>query len=1777
MKKILIIFITAAVFNFCNAQIDYVGPSHILFNINSTSPTDTLNLPTYITSDFGPRYLEPPRASYDWHQGIDISPGAQDTDVGYRLRAINGGTIAKIGASTSQTNPLYYIAVDHINYDFGYVHIFPSNSTTIPVSSGGFTLVNTHHGPFQPDKYGIITPDSILLSDCDPCNGYFYVLGNDTIRAIDTIVANQYIAPLGDSGTGPGHLHLNYYEGIQDTWGYNDFVNGDDLALDPFTLIDHVGPQYEVTIHHDSINQVDSFPLGFSLEYPGTSTQKLMTRAKIPNEGNTSNYNSASLNISKVSFSIKNQSQDSFSLIQGPTYSSNILLGATSQDSLEYPLNVNNSGNLTGNWNRTGIMHFAYRDPGNAHPTPYTSQGGRPWDDYYFSDFVTRIHKDDPMDGGLAQIADCPEDSRYRDSRYDIFSEVTDVRDSIFRSDTLSFILDNWKPYVKEVVAFIGDSLVYDEDWTCNNDCVEFSNRNLNPELSGSDLENEMAITVLTSEPLTNLYLSISALGVDSMAFEPDTDSLRWDITIYSDSLVNSPNTISLQFTGNDVSGNQLISFPSSGTGDCFSIPTRSSDTTFIDNNAPDLTYGIDNIHGFNINCAATDTLKGGQQSSTRDDTYLTTISITSPEITTEKTVVHSYCHPECNNGSISIEVENEENYTIEWSTGDTKFNLANLGADIYAYTITDDACGYLEGEIEIVCNKIEIGFQTTPSCDNDGTIESTVSGGTSPYTFAWQDDVTETSSSRSGLNSNLYTLIVTDSNGCTNAASTFVKDVDPIILEDMGYTIYDAACNDDDGSISIYTPPSGGSAPFTYSWSNGSSGQSQFENGNVIYNLSAGSYSVTITDEEGCEAVANFAVLEADLPEIYIVTINHTCMGEEDGFIGLSPTSYEIEWSNGETGHILNNLGPGVYYCTVTDTDNECFIVESIEIEILNANSNPISVESESEANCTGLDVDNGKILLEVSGGIPPYTYNWSNGSTAKNILNLTKGDYTVTITDDCGLTGVFSEYVDATEIIVNSSWELNFGEITIDTDPDGGEAPYTYEWGNGESDQTIEVTEEGTYKITITDTNGCLVEEVIDISLNCTPLAIQLKTSTEGYDCNNSVLLSFDKVPGNSFLEGTAPFKVKIEMLVNQEWVTIENNTINSIGQLSQYQFISSTSGTFKATVLDNCGDVFEEVHKGCLDCNYEFYTGGGNNDEVYVDMFQGMITLEQVCPCDNDCDFGFTHDKIKLYVDENAIENSNLPWNLFNFTIIWPEGDPTTITKSWIGSQKKIKVQGPTKYVLSDDEFDNGIKVKVEYNLIQDNVLTLQCQTNIPFTFGQMGYNGSFFLYPNSNDNPFSSQGFELPYYLGTGVCSTDCEIPIESGVLYANQPLDYNDQLLDCAQDGQKNWFRFYPIDFADPCYGGGYLRTHIESNGNIYLNEIYIAPNEALAQTHWSGYLPLDDDGLFCEISTFNRGFCLFDGLDVYGVEVIYPLIAPYCDEEGFIPITDSDNDGIPDDEDPCPYIAGVLCNEGDEGEEDNPDLTTSDGCTILFEEEQCLINIVCPDGTTSTIYGEVTEEFHSGSDPCYHCFSANICRIPHPQGGPDFVSIQGQINDMLSTYMITDSDYCTECGFGFYCGAENTLLGVFCDDSCPPSAEIIVGKRCTYQENEIAFTFHDNQDDPSALKLDQHISKADALTIVKNSKRTQKTPIIQLQSIPNPSEGVFDLVFHTNSENSGILNIRNITGQAVVKKKLNFVKGYNKYSVHSALSPGLYYISISINDQIKQTIKHVVY
>ena len=205
---------------------------------------------------------------------------------------------------------------------------------------------------------------------------------------------------------------------------------------------------------------------------------------------------------------------------------------------------------------------------------------------------------------------------------------------------------------------------------------------------------------------------------------------------------------------------------------------------------------------------------------------------------------------------------------------------------------------------------------------------------------------------------------------------------------------IVDVSCYDGtNGSVNLTV--TGGTAPYTYMWSNGATTED-------LSNLAPGTYTVTVTDTNGFTA-STTAVVDEPLELIATAThVNVNCFGQQNGSVDLSVSGgtpiYTYLWSNGATTQDLMNVPAGIYSVTVTDSKN-CTKVTQVTVTEPN-----ILTPSVSITNITCFDFENGSINLTVTGGTPDYTYLWSNGATTEDISSLAPGVYSVTVTDDHG-----------------------------------------------------------------------------------------------------------------------------------------------------------------------------------------------------------------------------------------------------------------------------------------------------------------------------------------------------------------------------------------------------------------------------------------------------------------------------------------------------------------------------------------------------------------------------------------------------------------------------------------------------------------------------------------------------------------------------------------------------------------------------------------------------
>jgi hypothetical protein len=341
------------------------------------------------------------------------------------------------------------------------------------------------------------------------------------------------------------------------------------------------------------------------------------------------------------------------------------------------------------------------------------------------------------------------------------------------------------------------------------------------------------------------------------------------------------------------------------------------------------------------------------------------------------------------------------------WSNGATGGSLSGLAPGSYSVTVVD-ADGNTLTLNEVIASPGDIIIQknaVAPTCNGsaNGSIDISVTGGTSPYSYSWNNGAS--SEDLSGLASGLYTLTVTDANGCKKTSSTFMQN-SVNILASASLT-KPSNCGATDGAIDIAI--NGGTSPYTYSWSNGSTAQD-------ISNLAGGAYSVTITDANGCQGFGNYQLAPTNTLKVEFIATPTACIDDSSGSIDLTVTGgtlpYTFKWSNNATTEDLINVKSGFYSVTVTDAVG-CTAVLAINLpketlQVVDQTTTPLCFGDET-----------GSITLTPSGGTGPYTYNWSTGDTSGSVSDLPGGTYMVTITDALGCSRTLQYTIDQPQAI--------------------------------------------------------------------------------------------------------------------------------------------------------------------------------------------------------------------------------------------------------------------------------------------------------------------------------------------------------------------------------------------------------------------------------------------------------------------------------------------------------------------------------------------------------------------------------------------------------------------------------------------------------------------------------------------------------------------------------------------------------------------------------------
>ncbi|MBI4647501.1 MAG: gliding motility-associated C-terminal domain-containing protein [Bacteroidia bacterium] len=470
--------------------------------------------------------------------------------------------------------------------------------------------------------------------------------------------------------------------------------------------------------------------------------------------------------------------------------------------------------------------------------------------------------------------------------------------------------------------------------------------------------------------------------------------------------------------------------------------------------------------------------------------------------------------HPTCAglaNGSIDMTIVSDSGIaSISWYY-DTIFisnqeDLQNLVAGNYIVEVIDTTGDAVTDTVELtepaVLTLSIAGTDVTCNGLGNGSANLTVSGGTTPYTYAW--NTFETTEDIANLGPAWYYVTVTDDNGCVENDSIEITEPDSLTLSIAGTNTTCNGLANGSANISI----SGGTSPYNYLWNTGASTD-------TLQGISAGIFSVTVTDTNSCTITDTIEITEL----YHIITIDTisdaACYGTQ-GTFNITPQgglgfyhgfwkrkiwhSSQNQWiidtlwadtteTNHDTLNFLTSHITGFYILTITDTFGlSCAVTKNFELK---QPSSPLTIEETHEHNICKYG-NQGWINVMADGGTSPYSFLWSTGQNTSYINGLYAGSYNIIVSDyhNCSVIKTIDIEDPFQPLIIiadtqNVSCRDNYDGYVVINETENGLPPFTYLWSTGIMGNSITNLFKGIYSVTVTDANSCTAVDTFDIQL--------------------------------------------------------------------------------------------------------------------------------------------------------------------------------------------------------------------------------------------------------------------------------------------------------------------------------------------------------------------------------------------------------------------------------------------------------------------------------------------------------------------------------------------------------------------------------------------------------------------------------------------------------------------------------------------------------------------
>ncbi len=347
--------------------------------------------------------------------------------------------------------------------------------------------------------------------------------------------------------------------------------------------------------------------------------------------------------------------------------------------------------------------------------------------------------------------------------------------------------------------------------------------------------------------------------------------------------------------------------------------------------------------------------------------------------------------------GSIDLTVTGGTNpIAHSWSNGETVEDISNLIAATYTDTISDaNGCSTIVSVNIINENQFTLSSTVVnPTCADtaSGSIDLTVNGGDSPFSFNWTPNNTNVTEDITGLTAGSYQVVVTDNAGCIDSLTSSIQAPPSVTATAV---ITDAACGQAIGSIDVTI--AGGSGSYIFLWSTGADTED-------VSGLAAGVYQFAVSDssDNSCSITQSFTIVNGNEPELVLTSTGTSCTANT-GTVSLQVNEgsgdFSYAWSgpNGFVSSVedLTGLASGNYVITLTDNSTTCEIIDSISVDPANAPEITAVVAN------TTCGQNNGLIDIEIEGGTEPFTITWNGATSTIDQINLSAGSYSLEITD--------------------------------------------------------------------------------------------------------------------------------------------------------------------------------------------------------------------------------------------------------------------------------------------------------------------------------------------------------------------------------------------------------------------------------------------------------------------------------------------------------------------------------------------------------------------------------------------------------------------------------------------------------------------------------------------------------------------------------------------------------------------------------------------------------